>query len=161
MLIEMKLKHGRLPKRLGLQYVAYTTCYEAFERFSVTLFQDVFKYLLTQFSFKQVPELMPLGRLHCIDGSVFPVISSMLWAEYRSKHQALKLHLCFELNRMIPTAFIVTAANSSERNALLTMLEASVTSIGDRGYLSFKLCHAVVQQQAHFAAIPAPAPKGL
>jgi len=31
----------------------------------------------------------------CIDGSLFPVISSMLWAAYTTHHQALKLHLCF------------------------------------------------------------------
>jgi hypothetical protein len=29
----------------------------------------------------------------------------MLWAEYTKDHQALKLHLCFELNRMIPVDF--------------------------------------------------------
>jgi len=74
----------------------------------------------------------------------------MLWAEYTAKSQALKLHLCFELNRMIPTAFLVTAATSSERKALLNMLEEGVTYIGDRGYMSFKLCYELIQRKAHF-----------
>jgi hypothetical protein len=38
---------------------------------------------------------------------------------YSSKCQALKMHLAYELNRMIPVQFISTAANDSERNALI------------------------------------------
>jgi len=91
-----------------------------------------------------------LGTLYCIDGSLFPVISSMLWAEYTTNHQALKLHLCFELNRMIPVDFWVGSGNSSERDALRTLLAAGVTYIADRGYMSFQLCHEVCQAQAHF-----------
>jgi len=55
--IDTKLKKGLLSEKLGLQKVAYTTFYEAFERFTSTgsaqvlshLFQDVFKHLLTKF----------------------------------------------------------------------------------------------------------------
>jgi hypothetical protein len=74
----------------------------------------------------------------------------MLWAEYTTKHQALKLHLCVELNRMIPVDFWVGSGNSSERDALRTLLAAGVTYIADRGYMSFQLCHDVCQAQAHF-----------
>lgn len=74
----------------------------------------------------------------------------MLWAEYTSKHCALKLHLCFELNRMIVVEFLVTAANGSERKALQEMLKAGVTYIGDRGYMSFELCHFMMQKEAYF-----------
>ncbi len=50
--IKTKLKNGLSPETLGLQKIADTTCNEAFERFSVTLFQDIFKYFLSKFSFK-------------------------------------------------------------------------------------------------------------
>lgn len=150
LLIQTRLNAGLLPPELGLRAVPYSTCQEAFERFSPRLFQAVFQHLLSNVSFKAVPELAALGTLCCIDGSLFPIISSMLWAEYTSKHQALKLHLCFELNRMIPVDFWVGSGNSSERDVLRTLLTAGVTYIADRGYMSFQLCHEVCQAQAHF-----------
>lgn len=146
--LQTELQKDLLPTTLRLRPVAYTTFGEAFERFGVTKFQAVFQHLLTTVSFKQIPELAALGTLYCIDGSLFPVISSMLWAEYTSKHQSLKLHLCFELNRMLPVEFLVTAANFSERKALASMLKAGVTYIADRGYMSFWLCHEIVSARA-------------
>ncbi|MEN8123162.1 MAG: IS4 family transposase [Bacteroidota bacterium] len=148
--IDTKLKNNLLPSALGLIYVPYSTFGDAFERYPVALFQEVLQYLLSAISFKNIPELVAFGTLYCIDGSLFPVINSMLWAEYTSKHQSLKLHLCFELNRMIPVEFLVTAANYSERDALLKMLKSGITYIGDRGYMSFKVCHEIVKAEAFF-----------
>jgi transposase len=74
----------------------------------------------------------------------------MQWAEYQSKHQALKLHLNFELNRMIATEFCVSSGNGSERKALLQMAQKDVTYIADRGYMSFDVCHQLVDLDAHF-----------
>ena len=150
LLVQTWLNAGLLPPELGLRPVPYSTCQEAFERFSPPLFQAVFQQLLSTISFKAVPELASLGRLYCIDGPLFPVIRSMLWAEYTHKHQALKRHLCFELNRMIPVDFWVGSGNSSEREVLGAMLTAGVTYIADRGYMSFRLCQQVCQAQAHF-----------
>ncbi len=117
LLVQAQLNTGLLPPELGLRAVPYSTCQDAFERFSPGLFQAVFQHLLSRLSFKAVPELASLGTLYCIDGSLFPVISSMLWAEYTGKHQALKLHLCFELNRMIPVDLLVGSGNSSKHAA--------------------------------------------
>lgn len=150
LLVQTPLNTGLLPQELGLRAVPYSTCQDAFERFSPGLFQAVFQHLLSNRVFKAVPELASLGTLYCIDGSLFPVISSMLWADYTSKHQALKLHLCFELNRMIPVDFLVGSGNSSERDALRTVLAAGVTYIADRGYMAFQLCHEVCRAHAHF-----------
>ena len=150
LLINAQLNLGLLPAALGLQPVPYSTCQEAFERFSPRLFQAVFQHLLSTVSFKAIPELATLGTVCCIDGSLFPVISSMLWAAYTTHHQALKLHLCFELNRMIPVDFWVGSGNSSERQALRHLLVAGVTYIADRGYMSFQLCYDICQAQAHF-----------
>ncbi len=150
LLVQAQLNTGLLPAELGLRAVPYSTCQDAFERFCPGLFQAVFQHLLSKLSFKAVPELASLGTLYCIDGSLFPVISSMLWAEYTGKHQALKLHLCFELNRMIPVDLLVGSGNSSERDALRSVLAVGVTYIADRGYMSFQLCHEVCRAQAHF-----------
>lgn len=148
--LQTELQKGLLPTTLRLRPVSYTTFGEAFERFGSLNFKKVFQHMLTTVPFRQIPELAALGTLYCIDGSLFPVINSMLWAEYTSKHQSLKLHLCFELNRMLPVEFLVTAANFSERKGLVSMLKAGVTYIADRGYMSFWLCHEILNARAHF-----------
>ena len=148
--ITTKLNHGLLPKKLGFSPVPYSTFQEGFSRFSPDLFRDVFQYTLKTLSFKSVPDFSALGVLCCVDGSLFPVIQSMLWAEYTKDHRALKLHLCFELNRMIPVDFQVGHGNSSEREALLKMATAGVTYIADRGYMSFQLCKDLINKQAFF-----------
>jgi hypothetical protein len=98
----------------------------------------------------EIPDLATLGRLICVDGSVFPAVANMLWAEYTSKHQAIRLHLGFELNRMIPAHFLVDAGNSNEKKALVQMLEAGVTYIADRGYLRFALLAIITTAEAFF-----------
>jgi len=150
LLITARLNLGLLPVELGLQPVPYSTCQEAFERFSPRLFQAVFHYLLANISFKAIPELATLGTVCCMDGSLFPVLSSMRWAAYTTHHQALKLPLCFELKRMIPVDFWVGSGHSSERQALRRLLVAGVTYLADRGYMSFQLCADICHAQAHF-----------
>jgi hypothetical protein len=150
LLINGLLNKGLLPNELELRQVPYSTFSDAFERFSPELFRAVFQHLLQTLHFKKIPELMALGTLYCIDGSLFPVISSMLWADYTSTHKAVKLHLCFELNRMIPVDFLVTYGNYSEREALLKMLTEGVTYIADRGYDAFYLFNEIIKAEAHF-----------
>jgi hypothetical protein len=106
--------------------------------------------VLTAVIWKAIPELDALGKLYCVDGSLFPALASMLWAEYKTNHAAIRLHLCFELNRMLPVQFIVDAGNSNEKDALRQMLEAGVTYIADRGYVCFQLLADIVNAQAHF-----------
>ena len=135
---------------LGLTLVKRSTFFDAFQRFPVTWFAGLLTFLLATVAWKAIPELDALGKLYCVDGSVFPAIASMLWAEYTSQHRAIRLHLCFELNRMIPAHFLVDTGKSNEKKALLQMLEADVTYIADRGYLSFPLLAAIVAAQACF-----------
>ncbi|MBK8536359.1 MAG: transposase [Candidatus Competibacteraceae bacterium] len=74
----------------------------------------------------------------------------MEWAKYTSTCQALKMHLAYELNRMIPVQFISSEANDSERKVFMELLEAGVTYITDRGYLSFDIFQRVTEKQAFF-----------
>jgi len=135
---------------LELGEVKRSTFFDAFQRFPVVWFANILSFLLATVAWRAIPELDALGKLYCVDGSIFPAIASMLWAEYTSTHKAIRLHLCFELNRMIPAHFLVDTGNSNERNALLQMLEAGVTYIADRGYLSFSLLAAIVAAEAFF-----------
>ena len=74
----------------------------------------------------------------------------MDWAHYKTSCHAIKIHMAFELNRMMPVKFITTDANFSEKKALLMMLEKGVTYIADRGYMSFSLFHQINLQRAFF-----------
>jgi len=135
---------------LGLGKVKHSTFFDAFDRFPVAWFAKLLSFLLMTVVWKVIPEMDALGKLYCVDGSVFPAVTTMLWAEYTSKHKAIRLHLCFELNRMIPVHFLVDTGKSNEKKALLEMLEASVTYIADRGYYSFSLLAVIAAAQAFF-----------
>lgn len=135
---------------LELGEVKRSTFFDAFQRFPVVWFANILSFLLATVIWQAIPELDALGKLYCVDGSIFPAIASMLWAEYTSQHKAIRLHLCFELNRMIPAHFLVDTGKSNEKKALLQMLEAGVTYIADRGYLSFSLLAAIVAAEAFF-----------
>lgn len=123
---------------------------EAFSRYHPSLFQRLFLSLLGQLHFLDIPEIQALGRFILMDGSTFPAIKTMDWAVYKRSKNALKLHLAFELNRMIPVQFICTDANGNERKMLTALLEAGVTYIADRGYASFALFEQITLQQAFF-----------
>jgi hypothetical protein len=51
---------------------------------------------------------------------------------------------------MMPAHFLVDTGNSNEKKALLQMVEAGVTYIADRGYLSFALLAAIAVAEAFF-----------
>jgi len=74
----------------------------------------------------------------------------MCWANYKKNCPAIKLHLSFDLNRMVPVNFLVGEGNSSERDALRKMVEKGGTYIADRGYVCFELLSNIVKSQAHF-----------
>ena len=135
---------------LELDEMKRSTFFDAFQRFPVAWFAALLAFVLGTVVWQAIPELDALGKLYCVDGSLFPAIASMVWAEYTSKHQAIRLHLCFELNRMIPAHFLVDTGNSNEKKALLQMLETGVTYIADRGYLSFALLAAIAAAEAFF-----------
>lgn len=137
-------------KELGLQVVNRSTFFDAFQRFPVEWFVTLLTTLLTTVAWKAIPELEALGTLYCVDRSLFPALATMLWAEYKTNCPAIRLHLCFELNRMLAVQFIVAEGNSNEKAALRQMLEAGVTYIADRGYVSFPLLADIVTAGAHF-----------
>ena len=135
---------------LGLARVKRSTFFEAFNRFPVGYFQLLFATLLGTLSLPAIPELAMVGRLLCIDGSLFPALATMYWARYQSGHNALRLHLAFEVNRMVAVSILVDSGNSSERNALRQMLEQGVTYLLDRGYVSFPLLKQIQAAGSYF-----------
>lgn len=144
------LNKGVLSPELKLQNTSYTAFQEAFSRFSPGLFNAIFQNLILSLGLISIPELAAFGPLICVDGSLFPTITSMMNADYKKNSNAVRLHLCFELNRMIAVDFIVGSGNSSERAAMRKMLVSGATYIADRGYFSFKLFYDILKINAHY-----------
>jgi hypothetical protein len=149
-LLVTEIKTSSEAKALGLVSASKSMYSEAFYRYSPQTYRTLFYTMLAKMNFLEIPEIQALGRFCCVDGSVFPAIITMTWAAYQQKRNAIKLHLAFELNRMIPTQFLSTEANDSERKILRQMLEAGVTYIADRGYVCFKLFHDIGAKEAYF-----------
>ena len=137
-------------RELALTKASKSMYSEAFVRYRAATFRSLFHCLLEQLNFLGIPELQLLGRLVCVDGSIIPAIKTMSWATYKKSANALKVHVAFELNRMIPVQIISTDANTSERKILAQFLEAGVTYIADRGYLSFQMLQQILAKKAFF-----------
>jgi hypothetical protein len=60
----------------------------------------------------------------------------------------VKLHFIFDATRMVPASFIIDAATSSERVALLAQLQKGVTYVLDRGYMEFTLFLDIIKAQS-------------
>lgn len=137
-------------KKLGFILASPSMYSEAFSRYKPEVFQRIFARLIEIIESKDIPEIRALGRFILFDGSLFLVFKNMEWAKYTSTCQALKMHLAYELNRMIPVQFISSEANYPERKVFMELLEAGVTYITDRGYLAFDIFQQVKEKKAFF-----------
>ena len=149
-LLTTELKSSPTAKTLELVSVPYNTLRDGFHRFNYKYFEKLFSQVLQSFQYKNVPELEELGAFRLIDGSIFPTLACIFWAEYKSKKNAIKLHLSFNLNQMIPSEFLVDTGNSCERSFLKSILRESITYIADRGYFSFEVIHKISKAMAFY-----------
>jgi hypothetical protein len=137
-------------KTLGLPAIPNSTLQEGFIRFRAESFRLLFTTLLSSAVFMSIPEMQALGALYVVDGSLFPVIKGIHWATYKENRNAIKLHLAFELNRMVPVEFMVTNGKFNERTFITSILSAGITYVMDRGYMSFKLLENIAKAEAFF-----------
>jgi len=143
-------KTSDVAEKLGLVVASNSMYTEAFYRYDPELYRTIFVQLLSTLSFMSIPGIDKLGHILLVDGSVFPAISTMGWATYKHTANAVKLHLAFELNRMIPIEFLSTEANYSEKRFLLDIVKEGTTYILDRGYVTFKGFKAILDKKAFF-----------
>lgn len=146
--LSVELKTNQICRAAGLLYTPFSTLKDGFSRFSSQHFKRLFENVVEQSRLRRVVALDEIGILRVIDGSLFPTLIQMSWTSYRKKKNAFKLHLSFELNRMIATEFWVGGGNSSERRFLESVLEAGVTYIADRGYFSSATANKVAAAKA-------------
>ncbi|MCY7345072.1 MAG: IS4 family transposase [Pyrinomonadaceae bacterium] len=148
--LPVELQSNRKCRELGLFYTPFSTLKDGFSRFQSKSFKLLFDTALGSLKLKQVECLDEIGLFRVIDGSLFPTLIQMRWSEYRKAKNAFKLHLSFELNRLIPTEFVLGSGKSSERTFLESVLEKGVTYIADRGYASFEIIAKLLKAEAYF-----------
>src|ERR1043165_4504194 len=148
--LSVELQTNQKCQALGLEYTPFSTLKDGFYRFSSGTCRTLFETVLSELKLKRIKGLDEIGLFRVIDGSLFPTLIQMSWSEYRKKKNAFKLHLNFELNRMIPSEFLIGSGRSSEREFLLKVLEKGVTYIADRGYASFEIVAKLLESQTYF-----------
>ncbi len=146
--LTVELKTNPVCQALGFEATPFSTFKDGFSRFESHHLKELFERLLQPTSLSKVPYLDEIGLFRVIDGSLFPTLLSINWTNYRETKNAFKLHLSFELNRMIPTQFWVGEGNSSERKFLENVLKAGITYIADRGYFSFGIADQILKAEA-------------
>lgn len=137
-------------RALGLKQTPFSTLKDGFTRFPQKFFLRLYQHILQNSHWLRIPAFDELGVLRLVDGSIFPTLSSMDWALYKKTKKAIRLHLSFELNRMLAVDFVGLKANSSERSFLLSILQEGITYIADRGYFSFAVAGAIQSAKAFF-----------
>lgn len=137
-------------EKLGLKAVPFSTFKDGFSRFNYLYVNKLYTYLLGQIDFQQVPNLKGLGIVKLVDGSLFPTLVSVDWARYKEHKKAMRLHLSFSLNSLLPTDFLVAKGSSCERSFLKSIVEKATTYVADRGYFSFDLAAFIDKNCAFF-----------
>ena len=149
-LLVTDIKTSDNAKSSGLAVASKSMYSEVFVRYDPDIFRSVFIKLLTALNFQHIPEIQHQGQIMLIDGSLFPAISTMSQASYKSTANAVKMHLSFNLNKMIPVQFLAKEGDYSEKRFLKDILEKGVTYICDRGYISFKIFQDISDKKAFF-----------
>ena len=96
--------------KIGFFVVGLSTIHDAFCRYQACLFQKLYLELLKVTPVCVIEEFRELGPIVFVDGSVFPIVISAIWAEFKKNSKAVKLHLGFSLNEMLTSCFLITAA---------------------------------------------------
>jgi len=133
---------------LDLPAIPAMTLTDAFNRFDPQLLRTALHQLMVQIDRPVLPELTLIGDIHAVDGSYFPIMGG-LTPQITKDVSHLKLHLDFDLGRLIATDFIIDAPTSSERQALRSLWKEDVTYVIDRGYMAFGILRDAIEANAH------------
>jgi DDE family transposase len=133
---------------LALPALPRSTVSQMFTRFDSDLLHRALVRLLAILPLPENPELALLGTIYLVDGSYFPTLHQVLWKSCKDVARSVKLHFIFDATRMVPASFIIDAATSSERGALLAQLRKGVTYVLDRGYMEFTLFLDILKAQS-------------
>jgi hypothetical protein len=133
---------------LALPHTPAMTITDAFQRFPPLLLRQALSRLIKEIERPIIPELTLIGDVDAVDGSYFPVMGGISYSQDTDTPR-IKLHLDFNLNRLMAVDFVIGSATSNERQAYRTMLRANVTYVLDRGYMAFALLRDSLTAKSH------------
>ena len=151
-LLVLDLRTAAAPRLLGLPRLGLSTLHDAFARYPQAWFVQLTQAVLAEGGLTTLPELAVFGPLWCVDSSWWPFVRQLGWLQ-RAGFQGVRLHLGLSLNHLCPAAFLLSydrSPTSTERASLLALVEAGVTYIADRGYLSVALYRDLMERGAFF-----------
>jgi hypothetical protein len=95
------------------------------------------------------PELIGLGKLVAVDGTLLDCLGRMSWAVYRQTKNKLKGHFFFDLVGL-PERLVLTTGKGSERKTLNEWVRDGVTYLLDRGYNDYALFAEIEERGGFF-----------
>ncbi|MEM6966689.1 MAG: transposase, partial [Bacteroidota bacterium] len=110
-----KLELSDRAKYSGLNAFAWTTIRDGFTRFSADFFIKMYRHVLQHTKIVRLNSIDELDLISLVDGSIFPTISNMCWAQYKKTQRAIRLHIEFSLNQMVYRLVIFTVLQSEFR----------------------------------------------
>ncbi len=148
--LQLDLKTSTSAKLLRLPSLGLSTLHDAFVRYPCSWVIRLVQYVAPELA--QLPELSSLGQLWCVDSSFWPLVRQLGWLA-RQGLKGVRLHLAFSLNTLCSVAFFLTCDKSPtahERAMLMALVQAGVTYILDRGYISLPACRELIDRGAFF-----------
>ena len=151
-LLVLDLRTTTAARALGLPRLGLSTLHDAFARYPHAWLVQLTQAVLAEGVLTTIPELAAFGPLWCVDSSWWPLVRQLGWLQ-RAGFQGVRLHLGLSLNHLCPAAFLLSydrSPTSTERASLLALVEAGITYIMDRGYVSVPLYRDLMERGAFF-----------
>ena len=139
-------------RALGFFKLGLSTFHDGFARYPVAWFARLVQHVQAAFPVAPLDELAALGQIWCGDSSWWPVVRQLGWLAAQGL-TAVLLHLGLSLNTLCAANFVLSydaAPGVSERRALLSMAQAGVTYILDRGYVSLPFYRELMERRCGF-----------
>ena len=124
--------------------------------FKPEMLDEVLAGLWKQLPARQRPEMfkdLP-GRIALVDGTVIDTLATVAQAMWLNGKAGWRLHLEFDVDAHVPSAWEVTppknSGRSNEKTVLRRKLAAGRTYVMDRGYAQFSLFNDIHNADSHY-----------
>lgn len=146
------LKTSLTARLCNLPVLGLSTLHDGFARYPVEWLIALIQHLQADYPIGEIDELKALGRIWACDSSFWPIVRRLGWLRIRDL-KGVRLHLGLSLNQFCAATFLLTYDKSgamTETAAIVSMLEAGLTFILDRGYVNLKFCCELIDRGAFF-----------
>src|SRR5208283_1815715 len=150
--IQQASELDKVQRLFGSERVALGSLSDASRVFDPELLHSIIGQLATQsLPLIQGREAEALRGLTAVDGSLLPALPKMAWALWLNpQHRAAKMHVQFDVLKVIPVEATVTTGNDSETEQLRKALQALRLYVIDRGYAEYQLFQDIIDAGSDF-----------